>query len=251
MNLDDVRKSLPKNTPKKIWDLYQQLFDVLENENVNNITSDGFTIFIQAADPHDRYYQQFVGKTFELYNTHHISKEEEQYLGVEGCDYVGEINVNGEIQPIPFVKNSVNSKIPISFEWIYAGYIKSKIQESKYIKKDNKKDLYESIITSVAREVKKALNEEYNSVNESVSTSELVKYICYSLNTNKSEDEEEVWRAVLQFKDEHPGEPFRYTVSPTASLKNKRNTINGQLLILKIGDDAWFWKASEKIFEKI
>lgn len=119
------------------------------------------------------------------------------------------------------------------------------------MKRDNKKALYEQIMTSIAREVKKILNEEYNSVNESVTTSELVNYICYSLKTNKSEDEEEVWRAVLKFKDEHPGEPFRYAVSPTASLKNKRDTINGQLLILKIGDDAWFWKASEKIFEKI
>ena len=36
------------------------------------------------------------------------------------------------------------------------------------MKKDNKKALYESIMTSVAKEVKKALNEEINSINENL-----------------------------------------------------------------------------------
>ena len=87
-------------------------------------------------------------------------------------------------------------------------------------------------------------------INESVTTSQIVGYICKDLKTNKSEDEDEVWRAVLQFKDEHPGKTFRYAVSPTAKL-DKKDTINGQLLYLKIGDDSWLWKPSKKMFEEI
>lgn len=139
MNLDDVRKSLPKNTPKDIWNLYQQLFDALERENENssieNIPNGSIFVYIQKVDQHDKYYHQFIGKTFELNNVHRISKKEEYFLQVEGCDYVGEININGEIQPLPFEKRSINSKIPVSFEWIYAGYIrtgdKSNLQENK------------------------------------------------------------------------------------------------------------------------
>lgn len=86
-------------------------------------------------------------------------------------------------------------------------------------------------------------------LNESLTTSEIVKYICKELKSNKREVEDEVWSAVLKFKKEHPGQPFRYTVSPTADL-DKKDTINGYCLYLMIGDESWLWRSSSKSFEK-
>ena len=84
---------------------------------------------------------------------------------------------------------------------------------------------------------------------ESLTTSEIVKHICKELKSNKRLVEDEVWSAVLKFKKEHPGQPFRYTVSPTTN-SDEKDTINGYCLYLMIGDESWFWKSSSKSFEK-
>ena len=79
------------------------------------------------------------------------------------------------------------------------------------MKKDNKKALYESIMTSVAKEVKKALNEsldkDFDPEEMEIHTAELANHIKENINSSDlnllgqilCEDEYKPWIKVLKY----------------------------------------------------
>lgn len=190
MNLDDVRKSLPNNTPREIWNLYQELFDLLERENDNsaiekqvdsNISDGTFTIYIQSVEAWAKEYKPLEGKTIPIYNVHRITEYEESICGVVGCDYCGEIMANDYTLLLPFSEKKINSKIPVSYEWINIGFIRkqpisiqgkqtineyngSYEKQAKNMKKSKQTiKLKEDQLRQIVKEsIKKVLNETYS-----------------------------------------------------------------------------------------
>ena len=94
------------------------------------------------------------------------------------------------------------------------------------MKKDNKKALYESIMTSVAKEVKKALNEDENISNEDNLRNEDIKTTGYQIGTLlQKRDWDLVDKLIDLIKNANEDEMKLFI----KSLRNARNRVINQI----------------------